>query len=104
MTTSRQASGTAGRPRPPQLDEVIDIILGKGVVIETHVPVSVLDIGLLGVSSRVSVMAIGRWDLLAGLLGMEQPRRRPRTPGRVRADGRAHVTGKRPLTAVSPRS
>lgn len=53
MTTSRQASGTASRPRPPQLPEVIDRILGKGVVIETHAPVSVLDIGLLGVSSRV---------------------------------------------------
>ena len=86
MTTSRQASGTADRPRPPPLAEVIDQMLDKGVVIETHNPVSMLDIGLIGVSSRVSIMAIGRWDLLAGILGVEQPRRRrSRTSGRVRA-------------------
>ena len=96
MTTGRQADGTAGRPPPPQLGEVIDRMLDKGVVIQCHAPVSVLDIGLLGVSSRVSVMTAARSDLLAAILGVRQPRRRSKSPGRVRAPGRAQVSGMRP--------
>ena len=71
-------------------------MLDKGVVIESHAPVSMLDIGLLGVSSRVSVMTVGRWDLLAGILGVEQPRRRAKSRGRVRAHVRAQGSGGRP--------
>ena len=95
MTTDRQADGKVIRPRPPQLGHVIDRMLDKGVVIESHNPVSMLDIGLLGVSCRVSIMAVGRWDLLAAILGVEQPRRRSKSPGRVRARGRARVSSRR---------
>jgi len=95
MTTDRQTDGKADQPRSPQLGEVIDRILDKGVVIESHNPVSMLDIGLLGIRSRVTVMTVGRWDLLAGILGVEQPRRRAKSPGRVRAHGRAQGSGRR---------
>ena len=95
MTTDRQAGWKADRPCPPQPGEVIGRILDKGVVIQCHAPVSVLDIGLLGVSSRVSVMTVGRWDLLAAILGVERPGR-SKSPGRVRARGRAHGSGRRP--------
>lgn len=94
MTTDRTAAGgNADRPRPPQLGEVIDTMLGKGVVIESYNPISLLDIGLLGIRSRVSVTAVGRWDQLAAILGVKQPRK-SRT--RVRAHGRAQGRGMRP--------
>src|SRR5262249_36843178 len=95
MTTSGQADGKADQPRPPQLGDVIDRMLDKGVVIESHTPVFMLDIGLLGVSSRVSIMAVSRWDLLVGMLGIEQPRRRSKSLGRLRALGQAQESGRR---------
>ena len=85
MTTDRQAGGKADRPRPPRLGDVIDRMLDKGVDIRSHHLVSMLDIGLLGVSSQVSVMTIDRWDLLEDILSVERPRRRSKSPARVRA-------------------
>ena len=96
MTTDRQADGKADRPRPPQLADVIDRMLDKGMIIESHNPVSMLDIGLLGVSSRISIRAFGRGDLLAGLLAAEQARRRSKSPARVRAHGHAQGSARRP--------
>ena len=96
MTTLRQAAcGKPDPPRPSQLVDVIDRMLDKGMIIGHHAFVTMLDIELLGVSSRVSVMTVGRWDLLAGILGSEQPRRRSKNPARVRAHGRAQGSGRR---------
>jgi hypothetical protein len=89
MITGRQANATADRPRPPQLGEVIDRMLGKGMVIESHNTIAMLDIGLLGITSRVFIMAVGRWDELAGILGVERPRRRSTSPAGPRAGTRA---------------
>ena len=94
MTTDRQAGRKKDRPRPPQLGEVIDQILDKGVVVDTQAPVSVLDIGLLTVSSRVLIMSASGADLLR-LLGVEQPRRRSTSHGRVRTHGRAQQSRRR---------
>ena len=96
MATDRQAGGKADLPYPPQLGDVIDRMLDKGMVIESHAPICMLDIGLLGVSSRVSIMAVGRWDLMAGILGMEQPIRRTKSPARTRVRGRTQESGGRP--------
>jgi hypothetical protein len=61
MTNDWEADERADRPRPPQLDDVIDRVLDEGVVIESEVQVSVLDIELLGVSSQVFVRGLD-WD------------------------------------------
>ena len=96
MTSDRQAGGKADRPGPPQLGDVIERMLDKGMVVQSHTLVSMLDIGLFGVSSRVFIMTVGRRELLAGLLGTEQHGRRPKSPARVRAHGRARGSGRLP--------
>jgi gas vesicle structural protein len=105
MTIATQpGGGSAGRPQPSGLADVIDTILDKGLVIDAYVRVSLVGIEVLTVDARVVIAsvdtylrfaeAVNRLDIseekqgLPGLVGnLEQNGARNKTKGMLDAAG-----------------
>jgi hypothetical protein len=105
MTTAVQpGGGSAARPSPSGLADVIDTILDKGLVIDAYVRVSLVGIELLTIDARVVVAsvdtylrfaeAVNRLDIsqekegLPGLVGeMQEGGAKHKTKGAIEAAG-----------------
>jgi gas vesicle structural protein len=105
MTTAVQpGGGSAARPSPSGLVDVIDTILDKGLVIDAYVRVSLVGIELLTIDARVVVAsvdtylrfaeAVNRLDIsqekegLPGLVGsLEEGGAKHKTKGAIEAAG-----------------
>ncbi|MBV9384392.1 MAG: gas vesicle structural protein GvpA [Streptosporangiaceae bacterium] len=105
MTTAMQpGGGSAARPSPSGLADVIDTILDKGLVIDAYVRVSLVGIELLTIDARVVVAsvdtylrfaeAVNRLDIsqdkegLPGLIGdMQEGGAKHKTKGALEAAG-----------------
>ena len=105
MTIATQpGGGSAGRPQPSGLADVIDTILDKGLVIDAYVRVSLVGIELLTIDARVVIAsvdtylrfaeAVNRLDIsqekegLPGLVGgLEQSGAQKKTKGALDAAG-----------------
>jgi hypothetical protein len=105
MTIATQpGGGSAGRPQPSGLADVIDTILDKGLVIDAYVRLSLVGIELITVDARVVIAsvdtylrfaeAVNRLDIsqekegLPGLIGsLEQNGARNKTKGMLDAAG-----------------
>jgi gas vesicle structural protein len=105
MTTAVQpGGGSAARPSPSGLADVIDTILDKGLVIDAYVRVSLVGIELLTIDARVVVAsvdtylrfaeAVNRLDIsqekegLPGLFGeLQEGGAKHKTKGAIEAAG-----------------
>ena len=102
--TVTQSGGTAGRPSPTGLADVIDTILDKGLVIDAYVRVSLVGIELVTIDARVVIAsvdtylrfaeAVNRLDIsqekegLPGLVGsMQESGAKHKTKGAISAAG-----------------
>jgi gas vesicle structural protein len=105
MTTAIQpGGGSAGRPQPSGLADVLDTILDKGMVIDAYVRVSLVGIELITIDARVVIAsvdtylrfaeAVNRLDIsqekegLPGLVGnMQEGGARHKTKGMLEGAG-----------------
>jgi gas vesicle structural protein len=105
MTTAVQpGGGSAARPSPSGLADVIDTILDKGLVIDAYVRVSLVGIELLTIDARIVVAsvdtylrfaeAVNRLDIsqekegLPGLFGeLQEGGAKHKTKGAIEAAG-----------------
>ena len=105
MTTAMQpGGGSAGRPQPSGLADVLDTILDKGMVIDAYVRVSLVGIELITIDARVVIAsvdtylrfaeAVNRLDIsqekegLPGLVGnMQEGGARHKTKGMLEGAG-----------------
>jgi hypothetical protein len=105
MTIATQpGGGSAGRPQPSGLADVLDTILDKGLVLDAYVRVSLVGIELVTVDARVVIAsvdtylrfaeAVNRLDIsqekegLPGLVGnLEQSGAKRKTKGALDAAG-----------------
>jgi len=105
VTTAMQpGGGSAGRPQPSGLADVLDTILDKGMVIDAYVRVSLVGIELITIDARVVIAsvdtylrfaeAVNRLDIsqekegLPGLVGnMQEGGARHKTKGMLEGAG-----------------
>jgi gas vesicle structural protein len=105
MTTAMQpGGGSAGRPQPSGLADVLDTILDKGMVIDAYVRVSLVGIELITIDARIVIAsvdtylrfaeAVNRLDIsqekegLPGLVGnMQEGGARHKTKGMLEGAG-----------------
>ena len=95
--TEKHAAGSGQGDQPPELADVIDRVLDRGVVVDGHAPVSLLGIGLLTVNYRRVIHAISQQDVPPDGSARRCSRKDDQGPGpdtRARASSRQR--GRRP--------
>jgi hypothetical protein len=90
MSTDKQAASSrqGDQPPPPELADVIDRVLDRGVVVDGYEPVSLLGIGLLTGNNRWVIRAISQQDIPPDISARRSSRREDQGRGRVRAHER----------------
>jgi len=83
MSTEKRAAGSRqGDQRPPpELADVIDRVLDKGVVVDGYEPVSLLGIGLLTGNNRWVIRAISQQDVPPGIRARRSSKEKDQGPG-----------------------
>src|SRR6201997_2076988 len=97
MTTAVQpGGGSAARPSPSGLADVIDTILDKGLVIDAYVRVSLVGIELLTIDARVVVASVDTYLRFAeatnrlDLQAASNAEGLPQLVGELTEDGASH--------------
>jgi Gas vesicle protein len=92
MSTEKHAAGSGqGDQPPPELADVIDRVLDRGVVVDGYEPVSLLGIGLLTVNYRRVIRAISQQGVPPDSSARRSSRKEdqgPRLDTRARASSR----------------
>ena len=69
MAVSTQPSGYMERPRPSGLQDVIEVILDKGLVIDAYVRVSLIGIEILTIDARIVIASVDTYLRFAEAVG-----------------------------------